>query len=735
MNSARRLALLMIAGMALTGGLLSVTASAFAAEEYGLTSTFGSEGTGEGQLKEPAGVAVQASTGDVYVADKGNNRVEYFSPTGTYLGQFDGSAAPGGLPAPEGIAIDNDASSPDYGDVYVINNTQHVLDRFSATGAFEEQITGTCASPGTCPGSIIPFTEELENGVPRLYGVVVDAKGNVWVLSEFEPVNKERDITLDEFSATGSYEQTVVVHHNVHAVGLALDSDGDFYSPCCVGTELLRISPGGEELARLSTGGDLVTALAVVPSSNDLLVDEGDRIAQTGPFGSPWKPAENPNEPVEYFTTFAIGRLSNSNGLAVAANGLVYASDSTEDDISVFTPGTGEAPSVTDENESTEAGPTARLKTTLYANNNIIIRCKFEYGSEKSLGNTVKVPCDLEGHEGNTIETTIYGLEPGETYYYRAIAKNASGQTGEGKIESFQVPDYPTLSTDEAQNVTQTSATLSGTANPEGAETKYYFAYINQAGYEQAINEGDTEEKTDPYIHGETTPAYTLTTSQTTQTVGPLTISGLRPNTTYHYARVAYNLIGVTVSPDKTLNTPPSNTLPLFNTGAASNISQTSATLSGTISTNGLQTDYGFEIATEPGNYSPATGQGSLSGALSETVTLTLNELQPGTTYYYRLTASNTDGTFHSEPVSFTTTALPNLLSTPTPGTSQLPNPGLAFPSVSEQPVNTGTTTTKTVTKKQKLAKALKACERDKNKGRRSSCEKSARRKYGVVGK
>jgi hypothetical protein len=745
MNSTRRSVLLVLIGMVLVGGSLSVTASAFAAEEYGLTSTFGSQGSGEGQLKEPAGVAVQASTGDVYVADKGNNRVEYFSSTGSYLGQFDGSAAPGGLPAPEDIAIDNDPSSPDYGDVYVTDNTQHVLDRFSASGVFEEQITGTCASPGTCPGSVIPFTGELsyvKGPFGALDGVVVDAAGNVWVFSNYEPTRKVPDLVFDEFSSTGGYEQTVVVEHGVNGVGLALGTEGDFYAPCCGGLPL-RVTPTGEVVGAANTGGHAPRALAVMPSSNDLLIDEGDRIAQTGPLESPWKPLKKPGEQepgerVEYLTTFGIGRLSSSNGLAVTPEGVLYASDSTEDDVSVFTPGAGEAPSITDESALTEAGPSARLKTTLYANNDEeIIRCKFEYGSEESLGNVARVPCDFEGrdfegHEGHAVETTITGLEPGKTYYYRAIAKSESGRIGEGKIATFKVPNYPAPSTGEAQGITQTSATLSGTANPEGAETQYYFAYIDQAGYEKAVNEGDAEEKTDPYIDGEKTPVATLTASYTAQPVGPLPVSGLLPGSIYHYALVAYSYIGLTVGPDKTLNTLSANTPPLLSTGAASNVGQTSATLSGTVGTNGRQTDYGFEIATEPGNYGPATGQGSLSGALSETVTFALDELQPGTTYYYRLTATNADGTVKSEPVSFTTSGLPNLLSTPAPGTSQLPNPGLVFPSVSEQAGSTGTTT-KALTKRQELTKAIEACKQDKSKTKKVKCEKSAHAKYGAA--
>jgi hypothetical protein len=42
-----------------------------------------------------------------------------------------------------------------------------------------------------------------------------------------------------------------------------------------------------------------------------------------------------------------------------------------------------------------------------------------------------------------------------------------------------------------------------------------------------------------------------------------------------------------------------------------------------------------------------------------------LSELQPGTTYYYRITATNADGTVYGEDPTFSTVGLPGLLSAP----------------------------------------------------------------------
>jgi len=103
------------------------------------SGSFGSAGSGDGGFQSPAGVAVDQSTGDVYVADAGNYRIEKFSSSGTFLaawgwGVTDGTAqsevctsgcetgiqgsGAGQFSDPIAIAVDNsgDASA---GDVYV----------------------------------------------------------------------------------------------------------------------------------------------------------------------------------------------------------------------------------------------------------------------------------------------------------------------------------------------------------------------------------------------------------------------------------------------------------------------------------------------------------------------------------------------------------------------------------------------------------------------------------------
>ena len=81
----------------LAAAALLSSAPASAKEVHVYESSFGSEGAGPGQLSEPAGVAVNDVTHDVYVVDRGNGRVEEFNSTGSVLlAEFNGSGGADG---------------------------------------------------------------------------------------------------------------------------------------------------------------------------------------------------------------------------------------------------------------------------------------------------------------------------------------------------------------------------------------------------------------------------------------------------------------------------------------------------------------------------------------------------------------------------------------------------------------------------------------------------------------
>jgi hypothetical protein len=311
------------------------------------------------------------------------------------------------------------------------------------------------------------------------------------------------------------------------------------------------------------------------------------------------------------------------------------------------------------------------------------------------------------------------GLTPRTVYFYRVLATNPSGTT-KGPIEQFKTTGAPILTTAEAGSISRTSAVLSGTVDPGGEQTSYHFAYSTDANYRPA--------EPNPYLKGGVTAQTQLPeTDFAAHAAVPAPAIELTPGTTYHYAIVASNAAGSTVGPDVEFTTSPP-TPPFASTGAASGVSQTSATLNGSVDTRELSTVAQFEFGTAPeaGSLVPATatpGAGS-----TETLSASFpGNLQPGTTYWFRTVATNADGTVFGAEVSFTTGVFPGQAA---PGAAVLIGwPGFVLRELAEGPPKTGHSSPPPLTKKQKLAKALKACGK-KKKSKRTACRRAAKRRF-----
>jgi hypothetical protein len=328
-----------------------------------------------------------------------------------------------------------------------------------------------------------------------------------------------------------------------------------------------------------------------------------------------------------------------------------------------------------------------------------------------------------EGGEAVAVSAQLEGLIPGTAYDYRVIATNATGETL-GSQAAFTTLDRPAVTTGAAVGMTRTTATFSGTVDPAGAATSYYFAYVDQAGYEAALAAGSA----DPYADGRTTSQVSVGSSYEPQAAGPLTVEELTPGTTYHYAVIAVNSLGTTIGPDQVFTTGPP-TPPAVSTGGAEGVSQLSASITGTVNTQGLSTVTQFEFGTSAysGEMTPATLTSS-SGTTIAIAAVFAGDLQPGATYYYRAVASNQDGTTYGTEQSFTTSSFPATVG-PSPAPALLPYTPIAILDAKEAAEHK-TPASKPLTRAQKLTKALKACGK-KPKKQRASCQRQARKRYG----
>ncbi len=292
----------------------------------------------------------------------------------------------------------------------------------------------------------------------------------------------------------------------------------------------------------------------------------------------------------------------------------------------------------------------------------------------------------------------------------------------EQNIDRFAAGVPATLPTVDApppvvSDVTRTSALLSGTVGSGDATTRYQLEYAPASEYQPSA--------ADPYAAGGSTAPTKIAPSVSAESVGPVPLTGLLAGTTYHYRLIATNELGTVDGPDHTFTTSAA-TPPVVTTGGASEVTQTGTVLSGSVGTEELQTSYVFEVGTDT-SYRGAKLFGNAGSGGTEAVSVALQFLIPGTTYHYRLAATNADGTSYGQDMTFTTPGVPAQIVQPA-AALMVPTPSVAFPSVA------GAITkprAKPLTKAQKLASALKACKRQA-RGKRAACERQARKRYGA---
>ena len=462
-------------------------ATAFSQRGHSFGRSFGGQGEGAGQFRfegafkheEGAGIAVNEATGDVYVVDRGNHRVQELGPEGQFIaawgwGVSDGKdefevctsacragiagAGKGQLQEAGPIAVDN--SQVGEGTVYVGADAaaKHPdVQRFSANG---EDLLGK-----------LPDVEE-----GRLDGLAVDQQGKVWVYRGEE----EEDGVIEEFSDTkagGELEPTLLSPVACPKPGFAVDGGGE---ELYVAHELLTAEeecpavverekaeekePVEGQYARpvvtaklngaevLSNGGIALSELARQPTTGiavdqasgaatplgedargDAYVDDGSAVSVFDATGS-------------LVQSFGTGALEDGMGVAVdSKTGNVYVLDAGEDKIDLFVPeGTGR-PVVEDLSAQDLTSGEVELSASISAQGEDT-RYYFQYGTSDCVSDPsscTDVPAspgaDIGAGFGAVgVSEKLEGLRPGSTYYYRLVAANALGEAQQAaSLQSF----------------------------------------------------------------------------------------------------------------------------------------------------------------------------------------------------------------------------------------------------------------------------------------------------------
>jgi uncharacterized protein (TIGR02145 family) len=277
---------------------------------------------------------------------------------------------------------------------------------------------------------------------------------------------------------------------------------------------------------------------------------------------------------------------------------------------------------------------TATLNGKVNPNNAFTI-VSFEFGLTKSYDFSMQsVQSPVTGSVPIHISADIDNLKPGTTYHFRTKAEYITGVTyGEDQIFTTLVP--PDVSTNIATSITASDAILNGSVNANNSPAIVTFEYGTTPAYGQVVTVSKSPISGNENIN--------ISSG----------LAGLKESTLYHFRVKAQSIAGTVTGDDLTFAT---LTLPVTFTDTANAVTSSSASLRGKVNPGNLLTTVIFEygLTKEYGTSINAT-EGPPTGISDKQFIASVTGLAPGSTYHYRVKATNQAGMTYGSDLTFTT--------------------------------------------------------------------------------
>ena len=641
---------------------------------YNLSSHIGSTGSAAGQLEDPQDVAVNDESGDLYVADSGNHRIDQFSSSGAFVrawgwGVADGTttafqtctsnchtglsgSGSGQFETPKFIEVDN-STGPSHGDVYVADSSDGRVQKFDQEG-------NLLASWGT-EGAI-----DFSSGGP-IEGITVDEVGELLVASPSYWTKVAQD--------GGSREQIPITVFHEHFLGAAdgngidIGPNGNFYAATVQGVAIAPINNeppfANERTFESELGPGQPTGLALDRSNENLYVDHGTFIDQFDASNSAcYLPNESGLEHPECPPSddFGAGELTSAAGLAFdPSTETLYAADSGAGDLAVFSP--LPLPDVAT-SPPANPGPTSATLTGQVnpAASGPIATCDFEYIPQSAFQNDVQT-LTLSGATGGSFSLELEGertpsipfgsLSSLQAYLEQLPAIGRGNVVvGGPEVGPYRIEFKGSLTDADLPQLTVDSSELT----PSGTATATLATVTHGGGGWGAAAIVPCEDPDAAEIGAASEPV---------QVHAGLT--GITTFTTYYYrlAASAASDHGLPAYGRQLSVTPAPAQRPSIDATSSSALTPTTATLDARIDPQLSPTIYRFR-------YGPTAAYGSATlpsesigeDATDHPVSTDITGLTPGTTYHFQVFAINFNGVTEGPDRTFSTPALPAVAQT-----------------------------------------------------------------------
>jgi WD40 repeat protein len=518
---ARRQTFPLALGITVLATLSFSVASGSAATAHPFLETFGS--LAQPTFSAPGPMAVDPSTGDLLVIEKGDNSVRRYNPDGT----------PANFTALGTNVIDGKGN----GECATVpaDCDETPANELSFFGFSETQVA--VAPPGSAAGTAGDIYVTSANSVIYIFAPdghylgQIDKAGT----SNF---GESCGVTVDEEGAVyvGDYGASAV-HKYVPTANPPTDTDNSanfsFEFPCALAAGQ---GPSAGSLFVYAYEEGAVKKISSVNGSLKYEVGSTSGILSVDPSTGHLYAAKAGGSPevVEYDASGtspvvegAIALASNAQGVAIdGPSGHVFVDRAGDQHVSVYD--TVPLPGVVTGAASNVAGDAMTLNGTVNPEGEALTECLFEYGTTTGYGETA--PCaESQVSIGNgtspvAVHADVSSLAAETTYHYRLVAANANG-TSSGADQSAKTLSRPTVGEEWAVSAVGTEATVQAVINPGNAATTFHVEYGPDSSYGQSTPERPA---------GSDSADHTLTAN----------LTGLTPGATYHWRVVASNEVG-----------------------------------------------------------------------------------------------------------------------------------------------------------------------------------------------